>query len=162
MKSVEVAEKSLKLNVSTYQRRPDTLSSMMSPFGHNIDKLRHEAATHNPVFDDDDIRQFTKTLDNKRGSLLQKLRYGAESTTSGYSADIAELAPVVDKIFYCSMLRLPVNDKKMTNAFSPIYRLLHGEYDNTRNPDMVLEALRNGSEHFEEYKDYCTVLKANL
>lgn len=158
VKLVEVAEKSLKFNIATLERRCDTLSLMTTDFGHNIDKLRATAASHNPVFNDPDVCAFTTQMNNKSGALFQILRYGSEKTTTGFAADIDELMPVVEKIFYNSLLRLPAADKKMANVHNLIYCLLFNTYDQTRNREQLLEALRDGSDYFAEYENYCNEL----
>ena len=158
VKMVEVVEKSLKFNVATLERRCDTLTLMTTDFGHNIEKLRDSAATHNSVFSDPDIRAFTAQLDNKSGALFQTLRYGSEKTTTGFAADIDDLMPVVEKVFYNSLLRMPDGDKKMANAYNLIYCLLFDVYDQTDDRDRLLAALRDGSNYFGEYEAYCREL----
>jgi hypothetical protein len=158
VKMVEVVEKSLKFNVATLERRCDTLTLMTTEFGHNIEKLRGSAASHNPVFAEADICAFTAQLDNKSGALFQTLRYGSEKTTTGFAADIDELMPVVEKIFYNSLLSLPDGDNKIANIYNLIYCLLFDIHDQTEDRERLLSALRDGSAYFGEYEAYCREL----
>ena len=107
-KMVEVAEKSLKLFV-TVNKKSDKALSEAGKYGHNVEELRKVSCAFNLVFNDEDIKHFTKDLCEAGGELYQYLRYGSQKTTEGMTSNLEILIPVIDKIFlnhYCFYRRV--------------------------------------------------------
>jgi len=49
--------------------------------------------------------------------------------------------------------------KRFMNSHSLIYDLLFGEYDQSRDPQLVLRSLRENSQYFHVYESYCRELR---
>jgi hypothetical protein len=155
-KMLDVVEKSLKLYIAAQTRTTAALSDVAGRYGHNVEKLRVACAAYESAFDDDDVRAFTKDLNDADGKLYQKLRYGAQKTTDGFETNLAALMPVVDKIFCKSILTLPADCQKVLVFSSPLKQLLMGSrFDQTQNRAWVLEALRSGNAYFHELAALC-------
>ncbi len=156
---VELVEKLLKLYLSFKEQREDALSHYSSIYGHNIEKLRTQAANYDEVFNEVDIRQFASAFDDKRGALFQHLRYGSQPTIDGFSTNINVLMPIVEKVFFSSTLKHQETDKKMINHNSAIYMLLTAsQMDQSRNPKLLIRAIQMDNPYFEAYKTYCNEL----
>lgn len=155
-KIVEVAEKSLKLYVTVNKKSNTALSDSRSEYGHNIEKLRAESASFNAVFDDPDIKKFTKDLCDKGGTLYQYLRYGSQETTEGITANIENLIPVIDKIFFKSIILLPEGERRLLN-FTCILKSLvtESKFDQSKNRPLLLESLKSNNQYITEYIEFC-------
>lgn len=157
---VEVVEKSLKLHLAMKERLENSLSHYSSNYGHNIEKLRLKAVTYNQVFDESDIKQFTKPFDDKKGALYQHLRYGSQQNIDGFKTHLGELMPIVEKIFFSSILRLEDIDKKMVNNSSLLCNLIiNNQFHQSRNRDLLLNAVQSNNPYFTEYEEYCWELE---
>ncbi len=153
---LDVVEKSLKLHLAVQTQTATALSDMRSSHGHNIESLRSACAGFTPLFNDPDIRAFTKDLNDRDGKLYQQLRYGSQETTIGFKATPGLLLPVVDKVFIQSILLLPDNWKKMLLQSSPLHLLLaRSPMDQTRHPEQIIELLALGNHHFSALKNDC-------
>jgi hypothetical protein len=154
--AIEVAEKALKLFVTVHGKSQAALSEAQQRYGHNLERLRHESAAYDSVFDDDDVKEFTKPLADKAGALYQHLRYGSQTNTSGHYANFQTLIPIVDKIFFMALLRLPEPECKLLNFASLLKHLVtSSRFDQSRNPVLLLDALRRGNAYLAEYVEYC-------
>ncbi len=153
-KIVEIAEKSLKIFLLVHKKTDTAFFDSVTQYGHKIEKLRLESVPFNPVFDDDDIKTFTASLCDDK--LYQLLRYGSERTSSGMEANLPELMPIVDKIFFKSILLLPDGDRRLLNFVSLIKILLtRSPFDQTLNKDLVIKAISHNNNYIEEYLEYC-------
>lgn len=153
---LDVAEKALKLFVMVSGKSPTALSSARSDYGHNIEKLRSEAAKYDPVFDESTIKTFTRDLNDKSGKLYQHVRYGSEDTIDGLQADLNLLIPVVDRIFFQSILKLPASDRKLLFFVSPLKHLIQGSrFDQTQNRAAVLNALHFQNTEITAFENFC-------
>jgi hypothetical protein len=160
-KSLDVAEKSLKLFVIVSRKSPRALWSARSEFGHDIEKLRIAASQLDPDFDDPAIRSFTRDLNDKSGKLYQQVRYGSEETTSGFKTNLHALIPVVDRIYFRALTKLPPGDRRMFVLGSPIKALIRGEqWDQTRNRNAVMGALRFRNAELAGFEVLCEQLEA--
>ena len=158
--AVELVEKSLKMYLAFHEKREDALSHYTSHYGHNIEKLRQQAANFNPVFDEEDVKDFTKAFDDKRGALFQHLRYGSQPNIKGHKANLDEALPIVEKIFFTAVLSLEDMDKKMVNQSSLLSLLItKSPMDQSRNPELLLNAVERNNPYFQEYKRYCETLE---
>jgi hypothetical protein len=159
VKMIEVAEKSLKLYITVNNKSNTALSDSRQNYGHNIENMRIESAKYNTVFDDDDIKKFSKDLDDKDGKLYQYLRYGSQETTQGMSANLNQIMPVIDKIFFKSILLLPENERRLFNFVSLLKNLLmQSSFDQSQNPTLLLAALQKDNYYIQEYIEYCILL----
>lgn len=152
---VEVAEKSFKLFLAMHEKRENSLSHYSTEYGHNLKKLRGKAAEINSIFNDDDVKQFTKPFGDKRGALYQHLRYGSEKSIEGYETDLSLLIPIIDKIFFNCILRLDDQDKKMVNFLSLLQLLIvDNKFHQSNNRDTLLQAVMSNNPYFHEYEKY--------
>jgi hypothetical protein len=153
---IDVAEKSLKLHLAVQTQTVAALADMGSKYGHNLEALRDASAAFSPVFADDDIRGFTKHLNDRDGKLYQQFRYGAQKTTEGFKTNLSTLRPVVDKIFCESLLGLPEEIRKVLVYSSPIKQLLvRSPFDQSRHPDELIDAMRRDNAYFDRLSEYC-------
>jgi hypothetical protein len=151
----EVAEKSFKLYLAMNEKLDNSLSHYSTEYGHNLEKLRAKAAEFNDRFNDDDIKQFTKPFDDRRGALYQHLRYGSEKTIKGFSTNLGVLMPIVEKIFFNSVLRLEEQDKKMVNNSSLLrFLIVNNEFHQSNNRDVLIQAVKANNLYFTEYAEY--------
>lgn len=152
---VEVVEKSFKLFLAMHEKLDNSLSHYSSEYGHNIEKLRNKAAEFNSVFDEDDIKQFTKPFEDKRGALYQHLRYGSEKTIEGFKTNLGVLMPIVEKIFFSCVLRLGEQDKKMLNTSSLLrFLIVNNDFHQSNNRDILVQAVMANNPYFKEYEEY--------
>lgn len=152
---LDVVEKSLKLHLAVQTKTQNALSEMSSTYGHNVESLRAACAKFSAVFDDPDVRAFTKDLNDRDGKLYQQLRYGSQQTTDGFSTALGDLLPVVDKIFVRSILLLPEDSRRLLFFASPLKSLLvRSNFDQTRNPRLIVDLLRAGNDHYEDLLHY--------
>lgn len=153
---LDVVEKSLKLHLAVQTQTATALSDMATKYGHNIEALRDACAAFAPVFADADIRDFAKHLNDRDGKLYQQLRYGSQRTTEGFSTNLSTLRPIVDKIFCESILQLPENIRRVLFNSSPLKQLIvRSQFDQSRHPAELLEALRRDNAYFDSLSDYC-------
>ena len=103
---LDVVEKSLKLHLAVQTQTATALTEMHTTYGHNVEALRDACAAFTPAFADDDVRGFTRDLNDRDGKLYQQMRYGSQRTTLGFQTNLSTLLPVVDKIFSESLLGL--------------------------------------------------------
>lgn len=158
-KTLDVAEKSFKLFLAVSSKTPTALTSARTDYGHNIEKLRAAAARYDVVFDENAIKGFARDLNDKSGKLYQHIRYGSEETTDGFEANTDAIMPVIDRIFVQSILRLPVADRRLLFFVSPIKNLIRGShFDQTQNPELVLDALRWNNAEFPALELFCEQL----
>jgi len=158
---VDVAEKSLKLHLAVHTQTVAALADMGSKYGHNLEALRDACAGFSPVFADDDVRAFTKHLNDRDGKLYQQLRYGAQKTTDGFKTNLTSLRPVVDKIFCESVLGLPEAIRNLLVYSSPIKQLLvRSAFDQSRHPVELIDALRRENAYFDRLNEYCHRIEA--
>jgi len=156
IKMIEVAEKSMKLFVTINSKTKTALSDSKSIYGHSIEKLRKESSQYSKVFEGADICEFTSDLNDKNGALYQYLRYGSQETTDGMNANLDHLLPIIDKIFFSSLLLLPEGDKRVLNFTSLIKNLLtSSQFDQTFNKELLKEAILRDNIHAQEYLAYC-------
>ena len=152
---VEVVEKSLKLHLAMNEKLENSLSHYSSHYGHNLENLRSRAANYNQIFDDKDIKQFTKPFDDKKGALYQHLRYGSQQNIDGFKTNLGVLMPIVEKIFFNSVLRLEDVDKKMVNNSSLLCNLIiDNQFHQSRNRGLLLNAVQSNNPFFTEYEEY--------
>jgi len=153
---VEVVEKSLTLFLAMHETAEESLSRFSTHYAHNLEKLRASAEEYNEVFADEDIKQFTKPFDDKKGALYQHLRYGSQSTTDGFKTQLGKLYPIVDKIFYNCILRLEDGDKAMINGNSLLYFIVtKSDMSQINNHGLVFDAIQSNASYFTEYVSYC-------
>lgn len=153
---LDVVEKSLKLHLSVQTKTMTALKDMRTDYGHNVESLRAACARYHSVFDESDVRAFTKDLNDKDGKLYQHLRYGTQETTDGFSTTLGVLLPVVDKVFVQSILLLPENDRKLLFFVSPLKSLLvRSQFDQSRDPELLINLLRLGNVQFAPLQHYC-------
>ena len=153
---IDVAEKSLKLHLAVHTQTVAALADMGSKYGHNLEALRNACARFSPAFAEDDVRAFTKHLNDRDGKLYQQLRYGAQKTTDGFKTNLSSLRPVVDKIFCESVLGLPEAIRKVLVYSSPIKQLLvRSNLDQSRHPIELIDALRRDNAYFDRLNEYC-------
>ena len=153
---IEVAEKSLKLYLTIHNKSSTALSESIQSYGHNIEKMRVESTKYNKVFDDDDIKRFSKDLQDKHGEFYQYLRYGSQQTTQGMSANLDQIMPVIDKIFFKSILLLPESEKRLFNFTSLLKNLVtQSKFDQSQNPKLLLSAIQKNNPYLNEYVEYC-------
>ena len=158
-KMVEVAEKSLKLYVLVNNKSKTALTDSRSYYGHNIEKLRLESASFNSIFDDNDIKQFTRYLSDRGGSLYQFLRYGSQETTDGMSANLEKLIPIIDKIFFKSLILLPEPERKLLNFVCILKSLLtQSNFDQSQYKELLIKSLTVNNEFINEYLELCKKL----
>ena len=137
------------------EKLDNSLSHYSSEYGHNLEKLRSKAAEFNSVFDEDDIKQFTKPFEDKRGALYQHLRYGSEKTIEGFKTNLGVLMPIVEKIFFSCVLRLGEQDKKMLNASSLLrFLIVNNDFHQSNNRDILVQAVMVNNPYFKEYEKY--------
>jgi hypothetical protein len=159
VKTIEVAEKAMKLFIAVKTQATSALSTSLSTYGHNLEKLRGDCATHEPGFDDADIQWFTHDLNDKSGSLYQYLRYGSHSTIEGFSSDLRVLVPIVDKIFFTSILRLPPEIQRVLIFSCPLKHLvMHSQFDQSTNRTLVMNALTVNNSYIAGFAAYCADL----
>lgn len=159
IKMIEVGEKSLKLFVAVNSRTQTALTDSKSKYGHSIEKLRSESAAYNNIFNDKDICDFTKDLNDKGGILYQYLRYGSQETTDGMSANLDQLLPIIDKIFFSALLLLPESDRKLLNFTSLIKNLLtSSNFDQTFNKELLKTAILHNNSYAQDYLKYSITL----
>jgi hypothetical protein len=153
---IDVAEKSLKLHLAVQTQTVAALADMGSKYGHNLEALRDACAAFSPAFAEDDVRAFTKNLNDRDGKLYQQLRYGAQKTTEGFKTNLSTLRPVVDKIFCESVLGLPEGIRKVLVYSSPIKQLLvRSAFDQSRHPVELIDALKRDNAYFDRLNEYC-------
>ncbi len=154
-KSIEIVEKSLKIFISIHKEK-ETSSWLQNDFGHNIEKLRKEAAEINPIFNDQEIKNFTLSLYEKTGHLYQYIRYGSHSCVDGMAANLKNILPVVDKVFFKSFLLLPEGPRGVLNFCSPIkFIVTNSNFDQSINKKLILECLKKDNNYIKEYINYC-------
>lgn len=153
---LDVVEKSLKLHLAVQTQTATALTDMSAKYGHNVEALRDACAAFTPIFADDDVRAFTKDLNDRDGKLYQQLRYGSQKTTAGFKTNLSGLLRVVDKIFCEAILGLPEDTRRVLVFSSPLKQLLVGSpFDQSRNPAQLLEALQKDNAYFERLLQYC-------
>lgn len=153
---LDVVEKALKLHLAVQTQTTTALSDMATKYGHNVEALREGCAAFAPVFADADIRDFARHLNDRDGKLYQQLRYGSQKTTEGFSTNLSNLRPVVDKIFCEAILQLPENIRRVLVYSSPLKALIVGSrFDQTRHPGELLEALKRDNAYFDRLAEYC-------
>lgn len=158
---IDVAEKSFKLHLAVHTQTVAALADMGSKYGHNLEALRGACAGFSPVFAEDDVRAFTKHLNDRDGKLYQQLRYGAQKTTKGFKTNLSSLRPVVDKIFCESVLGLPEGIRKVLLYSSPIKQLLaRTALDQSQHPVELIDALRRENAYFDRLNEYCHRIEA--
>src|ERR1035437_3268188 len=147
---LDIVEKSLKLHLAVQTQAEDALAVMSTKYGHNVEALRDACAAHTPIFAEDDVRAFTRDLNDRDGKLYQQLRYGSQKITSGFQTNPSTLRPVVDKIFCEAILQLPEHIRKALVYSSPIQHLLVGSsLDQSRHQVELVEALRIDNAYFD-------------
>jgi hypothetical protein len=157
---IDIVEKSLKMHLAVQTQTATALSDMRTTHGHNVDSLRRTCAKFHPLFDDADIRGFTQHLNDRDGKLYQKLRYGSQETTIGFSTNIGTLLPVVDKVFIQSILLLPEPHRRLMVSASFIKHLLtRSPIDQSEFPEQTIEILAQGNAQLPLLMDYCQTLK---
>jgi len=153
---IDIAEKSFKLYLAVQTQTGAALADMGSKYGHNLEALREACAGFSPIFKENDVRAFTKNLNDRDGKLYQQLRYGAQKTTDGFKTNLSTLRPVVDKIFCESILGLPDGIRRTLIYSSPIKQLLvRTSLDQSRHPEELIDALRHDNVYFDRLNDYC-------
>lgn len=153
---LDVVEKALKLHLAVHTQTPTALSDMSIKYGHNVEALRAACAAYTSPFNDPDVCAFTKDLNDPDGKLYQKLRYGAQKTTEGFSTNLSTLRPVVDKIFAESILGLPESTRRVLMYTSPLKQLLlRTRFDQSRHPAELSDALRLENAYFDRLLEYC-------
>lgn len=156
---VELVEKSLKLYLAFHEQKEDALSHYSSKYGHNIEKLRNQAAKFDEVFNEKEIKKFTAVFDDRKGALYQHLRYASQPNIDGFKTNINSLMPIVERIFFSSILYHPEDNKKMINHNSAIFILLtENELDQSKNPELLVRAIKMNNPFFDDYKTYCEEL----
>jgi hypothetical protein len=159
VKMIEVAEKSLKLYLTVHNKSNTALSDSIINYGHNIEKMRIESTKYDKVFDDDDVKRFSKDLQDKRGEFYQYLRYGSQQTTQGMSANLDQIMPVIDKIFFKSILLLPESERRLFNFVSLLKNLVtKSRFDQSQNPKLLLSAIQKNNPYLNEHIEYCHFL----
>ncbi len=160
VKAVEVAEKSLKFFLAVHNQSDTALSDAAQNYGHNLEKMRVESAKYNEVYNRDSIKNFTKEFNDKKGELYQYLRYGSQKTTEGMSAKLDQIMPIIDIIFFSSIMLLPENMRDVYNFTSLLKNLLTGsQFDQSQNPDILLSALKHKNNlYIDLYTKYCNDL----
>lgn len=157
---IDIVEKSLKLHLAVQSQTTTALNDMRTTHGHNVDSLREACAKYHSLFNDADVRKFTQHLNDRDGKLYQKLRYGSQETTTGFSTNIGTLLPVVDKVFIQSILLLPEERRKLLVGASPIKHLLtRSPIDQSQYPEQTIEILAHGNAYFSLLMEYCQCLK---
>jgi len=153
---LDVVEKSLKLHLAVQTQTATALTEMSTTYGHNVEALRDACAAFTPAFADDDVREFTRDLNDRDGKLYQQMRYGSQRTTLGFQTNLSTLRPVVDKIFSESLLGLPEDARKVLVFSSPLKQLLIGnQFDQSRNPAQLIAALAKDNAYFDRLLHYC-------
>jgi hypothetical protein len=156
LKMIEIAEKSLKLFISVHTKTEKALSDSKTKYGHNIEKLRNECASIEPVFADPDICEFTSDLNDKTGILYQYLRYNAQETTDGFSANLYYLIPIIDKLYFSAIMLLPENDRRTLNFTSTLKNLLtDSQFDQSQNKDLLKQVVFHDNQYAPIYLEYC-------
>lgn len=70
------------------------------------------------------------------------------------------LIPIVEKIFFTSVLRLEDVDKRMVNNSSLLCNLIiDNQFYQSRNRDLLLNAVKSDNPFFTEYEEYCWELE---
>jgi hypothetical protein len=152
---VEVVEKSFKLFLAMHEKLENSLSHYSAEYGHNLEKLRLKAAEFDAIFEEEDIKQFTKPFGDKRGALYQHLRYGSEKSIEGFKTNLGVLMPIVEKIFFSSILRLDEQGKKQINSSSLLrFLIVNNEFHQSNNRDILIQAVINDNPYFNEYAEY--------
>lgn len=157
VKMIDVIEKALKFFITIKRHSNTALTEARNEFGHNVSKLRESAATFEPIFDDPDIRQVTSPFNDKAGNLLQHLRYGSGKTQSSpHQVNLNQVLPVVDKVFFNSILLLPQNEFDMFLGGSLIKTLFTDSFAHLyKNRDLVLASLRKDNEYIDVFVGRC-------
>lgn len=136
--------------------------SLENEYKHNIKKLLDKCATFDKAFEEAEIQQFAKDLNDKNGEFFQYLRYGSQSTTSSMCANIQNIIPVIDKIFFNSILLIPDGQGDDINRQSELNILLtsspFSRFCQTKDKDLVIRALRFKNSEIDRYIDYCLEL----
>jgi hypothetical protein len=70
---LDIAEKSLKLHLAVQTQSTTALADIGTTYGHNIEALREACAAFTPVFAEDDVRAFTKDLNDRDGKLYHPM-----------------------------------------------------------------------------------------
>ena len=155
-KAIEIAEKSLKLFITVSSKSTNALTSARSEFGHNIEKLRAQAARFDEVFDEAALKAFSHELNDRDGKLYQHVRYGSQETTEGLSADLAQIMLAVDRLLLQAIMKLDPADRKLLFFVSPLKNVLLGSrFDHTQNKELVLTALRFRNTEIAEFEVAC-------
>jgi hypothetical protein len=156
---IEIAEKSLKLFISVHTKTERALSDSKTKYGHNIEKLRNECASIEPVFNDQDICEFTSDLNDKTGILYQFLRYNAQETTDGFSANLDLLVPIIDKLYFSAIMLLPEHDRRTLNFTSTLKNLLTDSmFDQSLNKDLLKQVVFHNNHYAAQYLEYCRTM----
>ena len=156
---VEVVEKSLKLYLAMHEKLDNALSHYSVVYGHNIEKLRVQAEKFNTVFADEDVKQFARPFNDIHGAFYQKLRYGSQKSIKGFSTNLSQVMPIVEKIFYTCILHHEEIGKESINNSSLLFNMITcNQLDQSYNRELVLEAVRKNNPYYSEYVDYCNTL----
>jgi hypothetical protein len=151
-KMLDVVEKALKLHLAVQTQTPTALADARAGYGHNLEKLRAACAQYEPAFDHPDIQALTKDLNDKDGKLYQHMRYGSQETTIGWQTNLVLLLPVVDRVFAHSLLLLPAPHRQFLLFCSSLKNLVtRSRFDQTRNPDQLIELLARENPFFGEF-----------
>lgn len=154
VKTIEVAEKALKLFAVLHSKTPTPLSDSRKDFGHNVEKVRSECANYNSLFDGDEIKEYCKFLNDKGGALYQKLRYGSQDNTIGFQADITECVKAAEKIYFITMMNIPDSHLEIFCTGSPLFSTVWDtKFDLSKNREEMVDAIKLDNEYFDKYCD---------
>lgn len=120
-----------------------------------MEKLRSKASEFEAIFNDEDIKQYCQPFEGKRGPLFQYLRYGSQSSIEGFKTKLGVLMPIVEKVFFISVLRIPEPDKKMINASSLLrFLITDNHFHQSNNRNILVQAVQQNNPYFTEYAEY--------
>lgn len=157
--SIGIAEKSLKMFVTLQKESIHPLFESKDVFGHNIEKLRKECSEYNPIFNEEDIKGFTADLNDKSGELHQFIKYGSQKSTDGFYTNINLIIPIIDKIFFKSILLLPENKRSLIVFTSLLHNLLtQSTFDQSKHPILLIKAIKYQNSYINEFIKYCISL----
>jgi hypothetical protein len=147
-KMLDVVEKSMKLFIAIQTKTSTALTDARCKYGHDIERLRKDCAAYESVFDDGDVREFTKDLNDRDGKLYQHLRYGSQETTAGFEANLDAAMPIVDKVFCNALVLLPEAERRLLLLPSLLKNLVTGKFDQSQHRNEILGLVRAGNPHF--------------
>lgn len=147
---IEIVERSLKLFIIVKNLSQTALKDAES-YGHNVEKLRQACALIDPFFNDPEILSFTKDLNDNKGTISQKVRYGTERSNSGFTADLNRMLPVVDKIFLKGMMQLPNQIQRIFHNSTIKFLIEGSRLDQSKNRTLLIEALKCDNLYIDEY-----------